>query len=570
MSVIIKQYITFQKHPLKPTQFNRPNPTAQWLNTFSNTKSKSNLRGAGGKPGNSLHHGLSQHQSQVPLHPNLQPPVGFPGGNNNPSNDEIMSNADADLLPWDQQNNLDPLANGNPNSSSGMLVSSCGTPTSTQALTTSAPPGPSGPTSSLLTDGSGLDVDSLVPGSPLGGHLGSNNVPLNPKGTGVPPNIQSPTSMGNLPIGSISPNIPMKPSLQGVKVPDENLTPQQLQHREQQLGKIKHLNQMFFPEHGGQNPNIPNNLGVPGGANCGPGGMPINHPAGMMGQQPGNPSQMMGMQMPHNPYNHPIQDGPNPNQQMMGMGPNPMMPCPMGQSKIPNQHMMGNANNAAMEWNKMQGQYFEEQRIKNEDGSFRFGGPGDCNMPFNMGSGMGSPGPMSAQRQMNQAQMRQNPANAMVGGYTRVPPPPYHQTQRSASVPIATQSPNPNSPNNPTSNLSLPSPRGGSALDSPAEPHARQQQTQQIQQQQQQQQFKHFAPGQSPTSMDSLAGMGNNMHRTINHSNPTTPLSSHLSPNASLKELDNSGLYNFNRLLNTKVHARTAQVGNSGLEQPYL
>lgn len=433
----------------------------------------------------------------------MQPSLGFPGGNSNASTDEIMSNADADLLSWDQQN-MDALANGNPNSSSGMLVSSCGTTTSTQALTTSGPHEPSGP-ASLLSDGSGLDVDSLVPGSPLSGRLGNNIVPLNPKGTCVPPNLQSPTSMGNLPQGAISPNMlnSMKPSsLQGVKVPDENLTPQQLQHREEQLAKIKQMNQIFFGEQGGPNPNIPNNLGVPGG-------MPINHTAGMIGPQSGNPAQMMGMQQQmHNPYNHPIQEGPNQNQQqMMGMG--PMMPGPMGQSKIPNQHMMGNAgnaNSASMEWKQMQSQYFEEQRIKNEDGSFRFGGPSECNN-YNMGSGMGSPGPMSAQRQMNQAQMRQNPVNKPatpifdssgnfppgtlpandMRGYARSqgPPPPYHQTQRSASVPIATQSPNPNSPNNPTSNLSLPSPRGGTALDSPAEPHHKQHQHPQVSKHQQ-------------------------------------------------------------------------------------
>lgn len=48
------------------------------------------------------------------------------------------------------------------------------------------------------------------------------------------------------------------------------------------------------------------------------------------------------------------------------------------------------------------------------------------------------------------------------------PPPPYHPTQRSASVPIATQSPNPSSPNNPTSNLSLPSPRTSGTLSIPS------------------------------------------------------------------------------------------------------
>ncbi|XP_075166859.1 protein BCL9 homolog [Haematobia irritans] len=38
------------------------------------------------------------------------------------------------------------------------------------------------------------------------------------------------------------------PSLQGVKVPDENLTPQQRQHRLEQLAKLKKMNKFLFPE----------------------------------------------------------------------------------------------------------------------------------------------------------------------------------------------------------------------------------------------------------------------------------------------------------------------------------
>lgn len=41
----------------------------------------------------------------------------------------------------------------------------------------------------------------------------------------------------------------MQPSLQGVKVPDENLTPRQRQHREEQLATIRKMQQMLFPEH---------------------------------------------------------------------------------------------------------------------------------------------------------------------------------------------------------------------------------------------------------------------------------------------------------------------------------
>ena len=87
---------------------------------------------------------------------------------------------------------------------------------------------------------------------------------------------------------------------------------------------------------------------------------------------------------------------------------------------------------------------------------------------------------------------------------TNGPPPSYQQATRSASVPIALQSPNPSSPNNTTSNLSLPSPRTCSGLNSPAAKVAR-------------------VPGPSPT-MESPNAIRNSL------SNPPTPVSSHFSP----------------------------------------
>lgn len=112
------------------------------------------------------------------------------------------------------------------------------------------------------------------------------------------------------------------------------------------------------------------------------------------------------------------------------------------------------------------------------------------------------------------------------------PPPPYHQTTRSASVPIAIQSPNPSSPNNPTSNLSLPSPRASSALNSPADCNRQFQLGNNVQR-------PGHLPVQSPTSQDSpnpSAGPATAAPGPrLNHSNPGTPVShSHLaalSPN---------------------------------------
>lgn len=69
---------------------------------------------------------------------------------------------------------------------------------------------------------------------------------------------------------SCSPSLAgVQPSLQGVKVPDENLTPQQRQHREEQLATIRKMQQMLFPEsqhgEGTDNPDLANAAAMMGG-----------------------------------------------------------------------------------------------------------------------------------------------------------------------------------------------------------------------------------------------------------------------------------------------------------------
>lgn len=212
----------------------------------------------------------------------------------------------------------------------------------------------------------------------------------------------------------------VQPSLQGVKVPDENLTPQQRQHREESLATIRKMQQMFFPE----------NQAVDA---ANPEGIDLQH-----GIMPGN-----------QPSNAP---------------PPSTVPTTMS---------------AQVEWQKLQNQFYEDRKTKPETRS---------NPPA--------------------------PARTISGPTPRLqgPPPPYHQTPRSASVPIALQSPSPASPNNPTSNLSLPSPRASSALNSPADSSRPFGIT------------RHMSTGQSPTSQDSPSAP------RLTHSNPGTPVSSHLSP----------------------------------------
>lgn len=531
----------------------------------------------------------------------------------------------------------------------------------------------------LSGDPSGLDVDNLVPGggSPHMQNTSHNNNTNSNNSSNNNSNLmsqQSPSGIGGC--GG------MQPSLQGTQVPDENLTPQQLQHREEQLATLRRMKCLLFrdPPDFPINDADPNKMSSVGGANNmaglmgsgGPGGMAPGGPVSgnMMnaGMSPGNmgptrgpaggavnvggmlsgPSgNLMGPRRPignqptmndgsgmmsmndmqnMNCNNSSHMSGPHhgnmlnnivgpqhPNQQQMlnnmggmnqHMGGNPnsnQMMNSMNMLGGPGQGpgsggpgMMRNPPNtvqAQMEWNKLQHQYYEERKGKVM--------PSDMGL---IGSGLGGVGGINNNgmsinnnnnnnnniRQMSLV-MRQNQIGGVGGGNglqqgggqsgvprgSQGPPPPYHQTPRSASVPIATQSPNPGSPNNPTSNLSLPSPRGSSStgggvgsggssnsqINSPADPTRQQPPPPSSNQQP----FKHLGPGQSPQSQDSPIGGGgtggintSGPRASMNHSsNPSTPISSHhLSPNASLKDLDlvvqqnNSGEFEIYNMFN--------------------
>lgn len=271
-------------------------------------------------------------------------------------------------------------------------------------------------------DDTNIDVPCLVPNSP------------NNSGNSQPPTS---TAMGHSPslLGApTSPGSGLQPSLQGVKVPDENLTPQQRLHREEQLATIRKMQMLLFPERKEEG--------------AGSGTL--------------DPAQGAA--------------------QTAGQGANVSCAPSAG---------------PPVDWHKLQQHFF--------DGKNKVG--------------VGSPNAVASRA----AGVGQTPRG-------QGPPPPYHQTTRSASVPIAIQSPNPSSPNNPTSNLSLPSPRASSALNSPADCNR---------QFQIGSQRPGHLPGQSPTSQDSPnPGAGQNsapLGPRLNHSNPGTPVShSHLaalSPN---------------------------------------
>ncbi|KAH8269775.1 hypothetical protein KR018_001478 [Drosophila ironensis] len=285
-------------------------------------------------------------------------------------------------------------------------------------------------------------------------------------------------------------------SLQGVKVPDENLTPQQRQHREEQLAKIKKMNQFLFPENenagGGNVPNqiskLPNDMimGIAsGGSLINPQLRQMHMPGNVKSEQinsqgsgltedvllPVDVMADIGSVMGcNNTQKNSLQCGPNttvsattansinvnmqcstsgaPNNNLIGNSAE-LLP-PFGNTSC-NVNIVGSGTDvsknllnpeglphvqhtqgvAQMEWSKIQQQFFEE-RLKGTKARQGGGIP-----PQQQSSGT------SGNQTNNQLRSLQGP------------PPPYHSTQRSASVPIASQSPNPSSPNN----LSLPSPR---------------------------------------------------------------------------------------------------------------
>lgn len=304
--------------------------------------------------------------------------------------------------------------------------------------------------------------------------------------------------------------------MSGVKVPDENLTPQQRQHREEQLATLRKMQQMLFPEH--QSP-------IPEGGNV------SQQSEGMLMQHGIGPMMALG-------------PGPAPGSGPAGMN-NNGGPGLMTQKGI----IMGGLGGpgqitptsvaAQIEWQKLQHQFYEERKKKGPSGLVMggsgsgIGSPANSSMQQMGASGPGSCGP----RLPGTGAGGTGPGSGGSGPRVQGPPPPYHQTTRSASVPNAMPSPNPGSPSNPTSNLSLPSPRAASGLNSPADASR--------------QQFpmggngngnggsstRLVGSGPSPTGTHSTSLESPTASRPLNLSNPSTPVSTHLSPSAARKEL---------------------------------
>ena len=152
---------------------------------------------------------------------------------------------------------------------------------------------------------------------------------------------------GCLPPGHVLANLP-HPNLLHNKVPNENLTPEQRQRREEQLANLRKIQQMLFPEqHGGAMP---------------PGMMLPDEIAGMMppGMMPGQPSMMGSPGMGSPPPPHMMGSPVNMMNMMQGsprMGPSPFPPGGI----MPN---MENMTPAQHEWLRLQQEYYSEKQRK--------------------------------------------------------------------------------------------------------------------------------------------------------------------------------------------------------------
>ncbi|GBL74396.1 hypothetical protein AVEN_235362-1 [Araneus ventricosus] len=423
-----------EKYPLKVQQFNRQNPAA-WLNSLAQMKqSGRQMKTMNQFPGP---HTLNNR---------------FPG----PSSGPVMSPCSGSCnmhSPGMCSTPRPPSSWPNNCGGANMMPSMSG---DLCQQTWSGQQFPPGSSTSAMNNRfplpQNMGVRQMGPsGSPLLGCM--NNANPNVSGT----SFQNPNmSLNQGPGGPLT----------GVKVPDENLTPQQRQHREEQLAMIRKMQQILFPEQQ-QMDTVQGGMGPQGGMvpNMGPvlSGMPSQHAShsrfgsGDMCVHPGMDACFSPHQscMSEHEHSHPPSD--------MYMGNSMVGPG------FPQQNFPGGSASAQMEWQKLKHQFYEERCKKQVCGSVPLS---HSLVESEIQQAAAQVQPMQPQQSMSQPQTPQqqqninSPSPSMglsPGTRMQGPPPPYHQTNR-RTMP----SPHPASPN--TSSLSLPSPHMASGLPSPADP----------------------------------------------------------------------------------------------------
>ncbi|XP_052752940.1 collagen alpha-1(I) chain-like isoform X3 [Galleria mellonella] len=301
-----KKYL--EKHPLKMGQFNKQSP-AQWLNNMAMAK-RAGMRGGPNMMGGPNQMG---HMMGGPMGPNMGP-MGHGGmGHMGP-------------------NMMGPNRMGGPGNQMMMMKGGPG-PMGQMGPGMGPMDGfPGGTPSCGVMDGIGADGEmpwdtknpsvmsnGMANGGGVGGVGGVSGVGGGggggPGGAGLPACSEA----ADAPPQDAPPaDAPCQQGPKGVKIPDENLTPQQRAHREEQLATIRKMQQMLFPESGGSS------------ANQGPGD----------GTQPSNevnpPNSAGNMNMPFPPMSGMGPNGP------MGSGPNgPMVSMPNSMNSGPSCSMAG-------------------------------------------------------------------------------------------------------------------------------------------------------------------------------------------------------------------------------------
>lgn len=395
-----------EKHPLKIQQFNRQNP-AQWLNNLAQMKQNNRQM----KSGNINQFGgpaILTHPFPGPSASGPCPgPCTIHGMGSCPGSNQSMN--------WPSMNALGPSESCNPQQwlqqyPQGNMMNNH--PRFHNALGVS--PGENAPMRAI---GPHTHPNAMGCMPSLGSNQGNHSFP---SGNHYQASLGNPALMST---GG---------SLTGVKIPDENLTPQQRQHREEQLAMIRKMQQLLFPDQHHEQQQSPSNITSMHNM--------LNQSAQSRFQ--GNemcPQSGIDISYPHHAclneqeHRHLCAD-------------NGMFPSPGLISSSQHQNMPPSSVSAQLEWQKLQHQFYEERRKKH------------LNTQNPVIPVSGSP----SQPTVNSPSPSIGMSPRLPGPPPPPPPPPYHQTPCSTL-----SSPHPASPN--PSSLSLSSPRMASGLPSPAE-----------------------------------------------------------------------------------------------------
>ncbi|KAI1289979.1 Protein BCL9 -like protein [Halotydeus destructor] len=302
-----KRYL--EQYPLRVQQFNKPNH-GSWLNNLAQ------------KPGAK---GFRHMNPNMMHNPNQFPggPGGPPNGLNQFSSFKPMPGGGPGMGPCQPNHNMNPQMN-------------C-----------PGPPNPNnwgdGPWPPNYSNNMGPNQRFPNQGGPMPPRPHNNSAMMCPPFNGSN-NFPGPGMNPNFPPNSTCNTSSSLPMPSGTKIPDEELTPQQRQHREEQLARLRQIQQVLF------HPDGDKSHGGPGGP-PGPNNGMMRMPGPNQNMDPNGQVNMPGGMMPDDSTN----DG--------SMGHNSAMSC--GPGSVPGQSP---GPNTPQDWMKMQ-QPFSDQNQGQRKGS---------------------------------------------------------------------------------------------------------------------------------------------------------------------------------------------------------